>query len=104
MYVVDIDASKNQITIGAKHDLFCREFIVENINLISVSEIVVPQKAKIKIRYNDSGHTGTIYPYQPGQLRIGFDRPQRAVTPGQSAVFFDDERVLGGAIIKQRLN
>jgi tRNA-specific 2-thiouridylase len=104
MYVVDIDASKNQITIGAKHDLFCREFIVENINLISVFEIVGPQKAKIKIRYNDSGHAGTIYPHQPGQLRIGFDRPQRAVTPGQSAVFFDGERVLGGAIIKQRLN
>ena len=103
MYVVDIDASKNQITIGGQEDLLCRDFIIDNINLISISEIKQPTPAKIKIRYNDNGQEGMLYAHKSDQIRIVFKNPQRAVTPGQSAVFYANDRVLGGGIIKLRL-
>ena len=79
------------------------EFIVENINLISIDEISSPIKAEIKIRYNDTGQAGTIIPYENDQLKISFDKPQKSITPGQTAVFFSNNNVIGGGIIKNRV-
>lgn len=103
MYVVDIDSKKNQIKIGDSTDLMSQEFIVKDINLISVDTINNPIQAQIKIRYNDIGHNGILIPELNGTIRIKFDQPQKSVTPGQSAVFFDDELVIGGGIIDKRI-
>jgi tRNA-specific 2-thiouridylase len=59
--------------------------------------------AHIKIRYNDDGHPGKIYPDKNNKIKIVFDSPQKSVTPGQSAVFFSDDQVIGGGIIESRL-
>ena len=102
MYVVDIDADMNRIRIGSNDDLLCQSFIVENVNLISRGDIRDATPAQIKIRYNDTPHAAIIYPYKANQLRVVFKKPQRAVTPGQSAVFFQKDLLVGGGIIKQR--
>jgi tRNA-specific 2-thiouridylase len=104
MYVVNIDARNNLITIGDERALMGTEFIVEDFNLISIAKIDQPVKAEIKIRYNDTGHPGIIYPQDNKHLRIKFDAPQKSITPGQSAVFFDKETVLGGGIISERID
>jgi len=102
-YVVDIKAKENQIVVGNMDELYHNEFIVENINLISIEEMSSPIKAEIKIRYNDTGHAGTIIPYENDQLKISFEKPQKSITPGQSAVFFSNNNVIGGGIIKNRI-
>ena len=102
MYVVDIDAGNNRITIGEKKALLCSEFTVDQINLISFSAFDQPLTADIKIRYNDNGHPGQIIPGENGTAVVKFDQPQFSVTPGQSAVFFQGDNVIGGGIIKAR--
>jgi tRNA-specific 2-thiouridylase len=104
MYVVDIDADQNQITIGTADELLCKEFIVKDLNFISVGEISSSTPAQIKIRYNDTPHPGTLIPQNDRKLRVVFSKPQRAITPGQSAVFFDDDLVIAGGIIESRLS
>jgi tRNA-specific 2-thiouridylase len=103
MYVIDVNSEKNTITVGNEEALYCSEFLVEQINLISLAEITTPMDVDIKIRYNDEGHAGTIYPDEGGKLRVVFDDPQKSVTPGQSAVFFSGDLVIGGGIIEKRL-
>jgi tRNA-uridine 2-sulfurtransferase len=102
-YVVDINPNNNEIVVGNLDDLYHYEFIVENYNLISMDRLINPIQSEIKIRYNDTGHAGTIYPFEDNLLRIKFDNPQKSITPGQSAVFFKDNKVLGGGIIKARI-
>jgi len=103
LYVIDVNSKQNKITIGNQNDLLCTEFIIDKINLISIEKILKPIKAQIKIRYNDEGKSGTIFPYEDGKLRVVFDNPQKSVTPGQSAVFFSDDLVIGGGIIDHRI-
>jgi len=103
MYVIDIKAKENEIVVGTKNKLYHSEFLVEDYNLISIANITDEIHSEIKIRYNDNGHAGTIYPYENNLLKIKFDKPQKSITPGQSAVFFDENKVLGGGIIKERI-
>jgi tRNA-specific 2-thiouridylase len=104
MYVIDIDADQNRITIGPSDELLGKEFIVKDINLISLSEIKSSTPAQIKIRYNDAPHPGKLFPQNDKKLHVVFRKPQRAITPGQSAVFFDDDTVIGGGIIESKLS
>jgi len=101
-YVVEVDAGMNRVIVGPKEALNCLSFYVSDINLISLERIATPLRAEIKIRYNDTGHPGTLLPYEKDMIKVMFDQPQRAVTPGQSAVFFTGDRVIGGGIIKER--
>ena len=104
LYVIDVNAQDNVITVGNRNDLLCTEFIIDQINLISVLKITGPTKAQIKIRYNDAVHPGTIFPEGERKLRIVFNNPQKSVTPGQSAVIFWDDLVIGGGIIDKRIS
>jgi tRNA-specific 2-thiouridylase len=103
MYVIDVNSEKNTITVGEEESLYCTEFIVNQVNLISQLQITNPIDAQIKIRYNDEGHPGRIYPDTGDRLRVVFENPQKSVTPGQSAVFFSGDLVIGGGIIDKRL-
>lgn len=102
-YVVNIDANSNTITIGNKDALHCNSFILKDVNMVSLETIIDPIPARIKIRYNDEGHRGRVYPEKNNQLKIIFDSPQKSVTPGQSAVFFSDDLIIGGGIIDHRI-
>ena len=102
-YVIGIDGEKNRIVVGEEEDLFRKEFIVKNINLISVEKIEKAIRVDVKIRYKHSPSPATVIPFKKDSLRVIFDFPQRAITPGQSAVFYQKDIVLGGGIIEKVL-
>lgn len=99
VYVVKIDALNNAVIVGDKHELLKREFRVEKLNLISRERLDDPIKAQVKIRYNDPGHSATVFQISEDEAKVQFDEPYGAVTPGQAAVFYDNDVVIGGGWI-----
>ena len=99
LYVVRIDAPTNTVVLGSDEDLFEKSCLVEDVNLIGVTRLEAPVRAHVKIRYATSAVPATVMPDSGGRLHIEFDVPQRALSPGQSAVFYLDDVVLGGGII-----
>lgn len=98
MYVTKIDAQKNTVTLGTKDDLMSTTIYVSDYNLMKFSKISEPIKAQVRIRYRSQGGAATIEPAD-NQLKITFDTPIDSVTPGQSAVFYQSDDLLGGGII-----
>jgi len=99
VYVVKIDPANNAVIVGDKHELFKREFRVQNLNLIGREHLDEPIKAKVKIRYNDPGHRAMIFQISADEAKVQFDEPYGAITPGQAAVFYDNDVVIGGGWI-----
>ena len=100
-YVLDKNFEKNFLIVTKNEkDLYKKELIAENVNWISGKIPKLPLKVKTKIRYRHVASAATIYPPIPNtKYKILFKRPQRAITPGQSVVFFKGQEVLGGGII-----
>jgi len=105
-YVLDKDLKKNLLIVTKNEkDLYRKELIAKDINWISGKEPVLPLKVKAKIRYRHELASGTLnYHQKPKTYHLIFERSQRAVTPGQSVVFFKRGEVLGGGIIKKSLS
>ncbi len=104
VYVVDIDPERNRVVVGDREELLSRGLIATGVNWVAIPELERPTRAWVKIRYRDRGSWATLYPAEEaGAVRVEFDEPQAAVTPGQSAVFYDGDRVLGGGFILSRL-
>jgi len=99
VYVLKIDTINNAVIVGDKHELLKREFRVEKLNLISKEHLDKPIKAQVKIRYNDPGHWATVFQISADEAKVQFDEPHEAVTPGQAAVFYDNDVVIGGGWI-----
>ena len=95
-YVVRIDAAANTVTLGPKEALFSRTALVESFHWISGRTPAAPIRCAVKIRYRHSEQPCLLTPLEDGRVRLDFDTPQRAVTPGQSAVAYDGDEVLGG--------
>lgn len=100
MYVIDTNPADNRVVIGEEKYLYSRELTARSVNFVSIPHAQGGVKALVKIRYRDKGKPGTVYSLGENRVRIVFDEPQKAVTPGQSAVFYDGDRVLGGGIIE----
>jgi len=100
LYVVKIDAEKNTLIMGEKKDVYSDELIAANINLISVDTIEKPIKVVAKVRYKHKLSPAVVCSAGDGKVRVKFDKPQWAVTPGQSVVFYDKNTVIGGGIIE----
>ena len=98
MYVTAIDPERNAIVIGERKDCFRTEFLVSNINWM-MPEPERTFEATVKIRYGHRGARASITPLPSGCARVTFDIPQKAITPGQAAVFYDAELVSGGGTI-----
>ena len=98
MYVVDKNLDTNQVIIGDPPDLMARELYANNVVLSAVDKIDTPIKIKAKVRYNqrEQGATALL---ENGLLHVTFDEEQRAISPGQSVVLYDDDIVLGGGKI-----
>ena len=99
-YVVDIRPKSNTVVIGENHELFTREFFVQELNWMSLSGVTEAIECRVKIRYRNTATPATIMPGRHAdEIKVAFQQSQRAVTPGQSAVFYDDDMVIGGGII-----
>lgn len=100
-YVTKIDARKNAIFIGENQDLLKSTFTVANLNWVSIRQPREPVACEVKIRYQHKPGRATLYPLSEKEARIKFSKAERAITPGQSAVFYDGEILLGGGIIDE---
>ena len=99
LFVKGFNPEKNELIVGEEKEIFSKETIADEINLILVKEITAPMQVKAKIRYASKEAKSTVYPIENGKIKVIFDEPQRAITPGQSIVFYIDDIVLGGGKI-----
>ena len=99
MYVLRIDAEHNTVVLGKNEDLFLRGALLRDVSWVLGRAPEGQIRCSAKIRYKAPEAPATVTPLQDGGARLVFDEPQRAVTPGQAAVFYDGDEVLGGGII-----
>ena len=95
-YVVDLDAETNRVIVGDAEDLVCDEFEIDRANWIAQDLPNEDVDVTVKIRYSHPGTPATVTPLEDRRARIRLPEPQRAVTPGQAAVIYDGDVVLGG--------
>lgn len=100
VFVTKINPANNTVTLGDEEDLNQNEMMVGKLNLIKYDHIKSGMEAITKIRYKDSGTLSSIYP-ENGQMRVRFYEDAKGVAPGQSAVFYEGEDVIGGGIIQR---
>jgi tRNA-specific 2-thiouridylase len=113
-YVVDIDPETNRVIVGAIEDLVCEEFEIDRVNWsaldpnggansrepgVAGAPPSMPVEVTVKIRYSHPGTSATVTPLENGRAHVRLHEAQRAVTPGQAAVFYDEDVVLGGGWI-----
>lgn len=102
-YVVEIDHVRNALVVGKREDLMAPGLIAKDVNFIALESLLEPNPAKVKIRYASSPAEAVISPGKDGEIIVRFSQPQKAVTPGQAVVFYQDDLVLGGGIIDRRI-
>jgi len=103
LYVLNIDAASHRVTVGADQELATRTLRAGRLNWISIPELTAPMRVRAKIRHRHEPAWATLEPSGADEVKATFDEPQRAVTPGQSAVFYDGDEVVGGGWIVQNL-
>ncbi len=100
LYVNKINPDTHEIVVGDDCDLYTRELSVKNINWVSITPPAHEIKVEAKIRYLHRPASALVVPEGDEKAIVRFDTPQRAITPGQSAVFYDHDILLGGGIIE----
>ena len=98
-YVCAIDAAKNEVVLGPTEELYRSETDISSCNWISGRIPEAPVRCKVKVRYRAREQWAEVTPTGDTTARIRFDEPQRAIAPGQAAVFYDGDTVLGGGEI-----
>lgn len=102
-YVLDKNAENNTVTLGEHEKLFSDTLYMRDVNLM-IEPFKEPIRADVKARYRHEAQSATVYPPdENGIIRVVFDEKQRAITPGQAAVMYDGDRVLGGGTILKKL-
>lgn len=101
MYVLQIDPADRKVVVGDNAALLRKSFRVRDVNWIAIAELTEPLRAEVKIRHQFRSAPAEVRPASKnGQVEVEFDRPQRAVTPGQAAVFYQEDLVVGGGWIE----
>lgn len=104
LYVIDLDPATNEVIVGEDRDLWTREVEVDRVNLIAAGRLGGRERVLAKIRYAHTPAAATAIPLGDDRVRLAFDEAQRAVAPGQAAVFYDladPDLVLGGGTIRR---
>jgi tRNA-specific 2-thiouridylase len=100
LYVVELDHATNRVIVGDDADLRTSVCEIRDVNWISFAALESPVRAQVKIRHRHDPAPATIEPIDENAARIRFDEPQRAITPGQAAVCYSGDVVLGGGWIR----
>lgn len=99
VFVTHIDPENNTVTLGEETDLDRNEMTVGKLNMIKYETVTPGMEASTKIRYKDSGSLSNLYP-EGGEMKVRFYENAKGVAPGQSAVFYEGDDVIGGGIIR----
>lgn len=102
-YVCTKDIAANTVTLGANEDLFRTSLRAADWNWIPFPDLAAPMRVFAKVRYRHTPQPATVYPEKNGNARVVFDEPQRAITPGQAVVLYDDDLVVGSGTITEVL-
>jgi tRNA-specific 2-thiouridylase len=101
LYVIETNSQTQRVVVGREADLRRNSLIAANVNWVSIEPRSEPRRAQVKIRNRHAAAAATLTPASAsGSIEVVFDQPQRAVTPGQAAVFYDGALVLGGGWIE----
>lgn len=98
-YVCSKDMTKNTVTVGPDSALFSKTLRAKDWNWIAIAELTGPLQCKARIRYRHTEQPATVYPEENGIVRVEFTEAQRAITPGQTVVLYDDDTVIGSGTI-----
>ncbi|MBI1290855.1 tRNA 2-thiouridine(34) synthase MnmA [bacterium] len=107
LYVVALDVETNTVIVGPREAVLSDGLLAEEINWMGLAGLDAPRRARVRIRHRHAPAAAMLHPFEgePGKVRVLFDEPQSAVSPGQAAVFYDEEnRVLGGGWIVHGLH
>jgi tRNA-specific 2-thiouridylase len=99
LYVIQIKGDARQVVVGHSEELYTRSLRTHRTNLVAVADLWEPMPVTVKIRHRHEGASAMIAKTGDDEIMVTFDEPQRAVTPGQAAVFYDDDVVVGGGWI-----
>ena len=102
LYVIGIESAKNRIVVGYQNELMSHEFTAAGVNWIALDDPTEPIRAEVRVRYRHTAAPATINPLSANRVRVRFDEPQRAITPGQATVFYRGDEVVGGGWIVKR--
>ena len=102
LYVVELDSATNRVIVGDDSALDRDEFVADRCNWIAFDAPPTALEASVKIRYNHPGALATVTPLPGARAKVKLHAAQRAITPGQAAVFYQDDLVLGGGWITRQ--
>ncbi|MCI1965572.1 MAG: tRNA 2-thiouridine(34) synthase MnmA [Oscillospiraceae bacterium] len=99
MYVTAIDAEHNTVTLGGEQDRYAAALTAGELNFIPFDTLESKAKVQVKVRYSATPAEAMLVPLPGGRVHVEFEKPQKSVAPGQAAVFYDGDIVLGGGTI-----
>jgi tRNA-specific 2-thiouridylase len=99
LYVLQIRGDSRQVVVGEAENLYSRILVARRANLISIEHLGEPMRVSVKIRHRHEAAAATIEKTSADEIVVTFDEPQRAITPGQAAVFYNEDIVVGGGWI-----
>lgn len=99
LFVIGFNPKKNEVIVGEEDKLYKKELYATDINLLLFDSITEPLKVNAKIRYSSKEVAAIIYPIKENKMKVEFEEPQKAITPGQAVVFYIDDIVVGGGKI-----
>ena len=99
LYVAAKDCGANTLTLGRDAALYARSLFAGDLNLIACEQLEKPLRLRVKTRYLQKEQWALVEQLEGNRVRVDFDEPQRAISPGQAAVFYDGETVVGGGTI-----
>jgi tRNA-specific 2-thiouridylase len=99
LYVVALDAVRNRVIVGDRASTHKPECTAARLNWVSIPEPTSPIRAEVQVRYRSKAVPVSVIPLEDSRIKLVFDEPQFGITPGQAAVLYDGDIVLGGGII-----
>lgn len=103
LYVIALDPIKNEVIVGDRSEAHDNECTINQLNWVSMAPTDVPFHAEVQVRYRTVPASATVIPLSGDQARIVFDEPQFSITPGQAAVFYRNDLLLGGGLIESKI-